>query len=284
MITQDQALLALAGVLLVAAVLIVGSILVRARRRRRSAARVRDRVWAVGRGDARAAEDTRAATAIEAFVAGAFVDAQAGRRPPPPWEASRRPQDAVAPDAYSPPVRRLPVHRALADDATSTMPHRAVGDAATWSRAIREESVRVARFGHAATVVMLEVPRLRMLADRLGGGVADRVATEAARLLASETRVVDRIARLGEARFGILLLETDEGAAGGYVDRVRGVTDRWLESTGLSIRASLGWASPSKGGSLMAAAATAEQRMHDAGHGPRADDMIDDQSAETGWP
>ena len=299
MITQEQALLALYGVLLVVAVLVVGSILVRAIRRRRLAARRRDRVWAVGRANPRADDDARAAAAIEAFVAGADVDAQARRRPPPAWEASRRQQDEVvapdreAPDREAPAVRRLPVHRALAGHAPSTVPQRPVADATTWSRAIREESVRVARFGHDATVVMLEVPRLQVLADRLGGGVADRVATEAARVLASETRAVDRIARLGEARFGILLLETDEGAAGGYVERVRAATDRWLESTGLSIRVSYGWASPAEGDSLMAAAATAEQRMHHVGHGPRTVGNADDQGSEgvrsvpgagVGWP
>jgi diguanylate cyclase (GGDEF)-like protein len=187
----------------------------------------------------------------------------------------------------------LAVRRALADDTAATVSGRPVADAATWSRAIREESLRVARFGHDATVVMLEVPRLQVLADRLGGGVADRVATEAARLLASETRSVDRIARLGEARFGVLLLETDEGAAGGYIARVREATDRWLESTGLSIRVSFGWASPTEGDSLMAAAATAEQRMHDAGHGARAVDSARDESPDgirsvpspgVGWP
>jgi GGDEF domain-containing protein len=104
---------------------------------------------------------------------------------------------------------------------------------------------------------------------------------------------VDRIARLGAGRFGILLLETDEGAAAGYVERVRAVTDRWLESTGLSIRASFGWASPAAGDSLMAAAATADQRMHDAGHGGTAEDSAHGQDpsvappvprAEAGWP
>ena len=294
MITPDPALLAIFGVLLVAAVLVVGALLVRARRRRRSAARVRERVWAVGRAEPRAADEARAAAAIEAFVAGVDVDSRARRLPPPPWEASRRQPDAVvAADIESPTVRPLPGRRALAGDAGSNMAQRSIADAATWSRAIRDESVRVARFGHPATVVMLELPRLRVLADRLGGGIADRVVTEAGRLLASETRAVDRIARLGETRFGVLLLETDEDAAGEYVERVRTVTDRWLESTGLSIRVSFGWASPTDGGSLMAAAATAEQRMHDAGHEARAVAGADEDrpagnpsvsGAGVGWP
>ena len=139
-----------------------------------------------------------------------------------------------------------------------------LADTATWSRAIREESARVARFGRAVTVVMAELPRLDMVVDRFGRSVADQVATEATRLLVSESRAADRIAGLGDARFGIVLVETDERSAQGYVERVRAATDGWLQSTGLSIRLSLGWASPGEGGDVRTAAATAEQRMHDA--------------------
>jgi diguanylate cyclase (GGDEF)-like protein len=143
-----------------------------------------------------------------------------------------------------------------------------LADPAAWSRTIREESARVARFGHPVTVVMAELSNLDGLADRFGRGVADRVATEAARSLVSESRAVDRIAWLGDARFGVLLLETEEIAAGGYVQRVRAATDGWLESAGLSIRLSLGWASPADGNDVLAAATIAEQRMHDAGPRP----------------
>jgi len=139
-----------------------------------------------------------------------------------------------------------------------------LADSATWSRTIREESARVARFGHPVTVVMAELPRLDVVIDRFGRGVGDRIATEAAHLLASEGRESDRLAWLGDAQFGVLLLETGEISAGHYVERVRTATDGWLESTGLSIRLSLGWASPGEGGDVMAAAATAKQRMHDA--------------------
>jgi diguanylate cyclase (GGDEF)-like protein len=139
-----------------------------------------------------------------------------------------------------------------------------LGDPAMWSRAIREESARAARFGHPITVVIADLPRLDGLSDRFGSGIADQVTAEAAQWLASESRAVDRVAWLGGARFGILLPETDEIAAGAWVERVRGVADDWLEATGLSIRLSLGWASPTEGGDVAAAAIAAEQRMHDA--------------------
>ena len=137
-------------------------------------------------------------------------------------------------------------------------------DAATWDRSIRDEAARTVRFGRPVTVVMAELHHLDHVADRLGRDVADRVVTETARLLAAEGRTADRLAWLGDAKFGVLLLETEESRARGYVERVRAATDGWLEWAGLSIRLSLGWASPAKGGDVIAAAALAGQRMHDA--------------------
>ena len=40
------------------------------------------------------------------------------------------------------------------------------------------------------------------------------------------------------------LVETGEIGARSYVDRMRATADAWLGSAGLSIRLSLGWASP----------------------------------------
>jgi diguanylate cyclase (GGDEF)-like protein len=104
------------------------------------------------------------------------------------------------------------------------------------------------------------------VADRLGRNVADSVVAETARLLVAHGRTVDRIAWLGGARFGVLLVETEEVVALGYVERVRAAADGWFESAGLSIRLSLGWASTVAGGDVVAAAAIAQQRMYDADH------------------
>ena len=267
-------LLAIIAALAAVSLLVVSGVWARDRRRPRSPARSRDRAWMAARiasSDPGAGEGARTVAAIEAFVAG-VSDEPHGRRPPPPWSAI-----PPAAEATGAPAPASPDPRGAWDDATirprpisgPATDGPAVADASTWSRAIREESARVARFGHPATVVMAEVPRVEAIADRLGPGVVERVVTEAARLLVSDTRAADRVARLGDGRFGILLLETDEAAARGYVERVRYAVDRWLESTGLSVRLSLGWASPTDGGDVLAAAATAEQRMHDADRGPR---------------
>ena len=254
--TQDQLLLATLAVLVVANVFLVASIPVRTRRGRRSAGRLY--------GGPAAAENARTAAAIESFVTGVPVETP-----------GRTFQRAGPPAAERPSWAEPELERGLIGRESNPA---TLADQATWSRAMREESARAARFGHPVTVVIAGLPRLDVLADRFGGGVADRVALEAARLLVSEGRDTDRIAKLGDARFGVLLPETDETAAGDYVERVRTATDGWLESAGFSIRLSLGWASPAEGGDVMAAAATAEQRMREAdrpavpepdGHGRR---------------
>lgn len=282
--TQDQVLLTILGVLVVVNVFLVASILLRALRRRRSGRQVRvpgSVADLAGRGDPGAVDDARAAAAIEAFVAGVSADALGRDRSPPLTDPTARRREAVMSAAPEMPLVPLPATEGppAGDRPPWTMPElelarRSVppewtlaelADPAAWSRTIREESARVARYGYPVTVVIAELAHLDALVDRFGRGVADRVATEAARSLVSESRAADRIAWLGDARFGVLLLETAEIAAGAYVERVRAAANGWLESTGLSIRLSLGWASPAEGGDVMAAAATAEQRMHDAG-------------------
>jgi diguanylate cyclase (GGDEF)-like protein len=138
-----------------------------------------------------------------------------------------------------------------------------LADAATWDRAVREEQARVARFGRPVTVVMAELPHLDDIARRLGHAVADRVVEETARVLVAQGRAEDRIAWLGHARFGVLLVETREAAAWDYVGRVRAAVDEWLDTAGLSIRLSLGWAGASEGGDVMTAAAIAQELLRD---------------------
>ena len=220
-------------------------------------------------------DDARTAAAIEAFVAG--VDRNVGGRggggvgPTAPGAAPRI-DDAVESARSSDRVETAeptdladPVE--LADSIAIVDPVE-FADPATWDRLLHEEAARVARFGRPVTVVFAECPDLDVVADRLGRVAADRVAAETARLLHAEGRATDRIARLGAAQFAMLLIETDEVEARRYVDRVRAVGDQWLESAGLSVRLTIGWASPGGDGDLDLAAATARERMEAANRRP----------------
>lgn len=156
---------------------------------------------------------------------------------------------AVAARGHAPPISVLP----------------GVADRAAWHRIVQEESARAARFERPVTVVIAELQRLEDVAIRLGPAAADRLVVETARLLVTEGRAVDQVARLDRARFGVLLPDTAESGARDYVDRVRAAADDWLRASGLSVRLSLGWASPGDDHDLVAAAALAEERMREAG-------------------
>ena len=153
-----------------------------------------------GRGQPRSDEDARAAAAIEAFIAEVSPDAAGRTRAPAASEA------IASVDAHGGGPSTTPV-MSPRDRPSAVLAYTPAGlaDPAAWDRSLREESARVARFGRPVTVVMAEIPDLDGVADRLGRGVADRVVTETARLLATEGRAADRIAWLGDARFGVLL-------------------------------------------------------------------------------
>lgn len=271
--SDDQLLLAVLALVIVANVLVLATLLPTRGRHRSMLHEAAPISVTPHDGDA------RTVAAIEAFVAEVGADATGGIRPPSPSEVWARRREllgdvANAPTAVPPASERSKPARAFAP--VPSQPSSApvadlagIADGATWDRAVGEESARAARFGRPITVVMAELPNIDDLAHHLGRDVADRVVVETARLLASEGRAVDRISWLGKARFGVLLLETEETRAAGYVDRVRATADDWLQSAGLTIRLSLGWASPADGRDVLAAATLARQRMHDAGRPSR---------------
>jgi GGDEF domain-containing protein len=262
----DQVLLTLLALALIANAFLLASVPLGARRRRitvPAAAPAPVPLDSVNRLPA--TEDERTAKAIEAFVGGVSspgMREQAGRSPvaaaePDPPRRSIRESASDGNGRIDRPTRAAP------DGPTAGHePAAAFLDAEAWDRAVREESARFARFGRPVTVVSIELAGLSRLASGLGPEVADRVANEAAGALVSVTRAADHIAWLDTATFAALLLETDGPAASAYVERARESVDGWLDSAGLAVGLSVGWATPEETGDLAAAVAMAEQRMH----------------------
>jgi diguanylate cyclase (GGDEF)-like protein len=280
----EQILLTVLGAVILVNAFLIATIPFRLRARPRAVQHDQTPVTRPPANDPGAEGDTLAAEAIEAFVADVSPDAAGGARPPAPSEVIAL-RDALTGTAPAGSVRtaggqarRDRPERQGRSRPSGAVPGRSVGapeiaiaglaDPAAWDRTVRAESARVARFSRPVTVVMAELPNLDDIAGRLGRAAADRVVTETARLLVSQGRAVDRIAWLGDARFGVLLVETEAAGAGGYVDRIRAAADGWLESAGLSVRLSLGWASAAEGGDVMAAAAMAQERMREPGGPP----------------
>lgn len=137
-----------------------------------------------------------------------------------------------------------------------------------WSTAITIEEARSSRYGRPVSVVIAELDGLDRLGELLGLDVADRLIPPVADALRRNARAADRVARLSHARFGVLLVETDEVRAINYVERVRSACDRWLEASAIALRLSIGWASPATDGDLRSTVRVAEDRMYREQHRP----------------
>jgi diguanylate cyclase (GGDEF)-like protein len=147
-------------------------------------------------------------------------------------------------------------------------PETGLDSSLAWSNAITIEEARSSRYGRPVSVVIAELDGLDRLGELLGADVADRLIPPVADALRRNARAADRVARLSHARFGILLVETDEVRAINYVERVRSACDRWLEASAIALRLSIGWASPATDGDLRSTVRVAEERMYREQHRP----------------
>ncbi len=117
-----------------------------------------------------------------------------------------------------------------------------LGSPAQWTVWIEEEETRAERYHHPATVVLVELSGLDRLAERVGQAAADRLIPPVGATMRRQARAADRLAQLGPARFGVLLVETDEIRAINYIERVRSACDLWLAAGAVSLRLTIGWA------------------------------------------
>lgn len=130
-----------------------------------------------------------------------------------------------------------------------------------WNRIIADEDARIHRYGHPATIVVFELDGLDRLIGVLGPEAGDRVLPAVADTISRLARGADQVARLGPARFGVLMPETGEVEAVNYVERVRAACELWLESGAIALRLAIGWASPPTDAGLVDALAVAQDRM-----------------------
>jgi diguanylate cyclase (GGDEF)-like protein len=123
-----------------------------------------------------------------------------------------------------------------------------------WDRIVLSEQARVGRYHRPVTVAFAEIVGLVDLAGQWGWDVSERALAACARRLGREIRSSDHIARLEQARFGILLTETTEIAAINFVERARASCERELKAVGNGVpndvAIGFGWASPPAKGDL----------------------------------
>ena len=126
-----------------------------------------------------------------------------------------------------------------------------------WEAALRHEDARLARYGRAASVLVVDL-------QLTTPGAEDRVAAEVGAVIRELARETDRVARVSLTRFHVLLPETLEPEATALAERVRQTCASSVSTSqagGLTIAASA--ASPARGATLVDALRRAQERLAD---------------------
>ncbi len=124
-----------------------------------------------------------------------------------------------------------------------------------WTEALRREDLRVARYGRAASVLIVEI-------SASGGWVGDQVVAGVGGAVRAQARETDHVTRIGPCRFHVLLPETDEQDAMTLAERVVRTCRQQLSTSPEPrpvVLASV--ATASGGGTLVTALALAEARL-----------------------
>jgi diguanylate cyclase (GGDEF)-like protein len=83
------------------------------------------------------------------------------------------------------------------------------------------EVERARRYGHALSVIMLDVDHFKQINDSLGHAAGDQVLIGIGHALTQNTRGSDEVARYGGEEFAVVMPETDREAAAGVCEKLR---------------------------------------------------------------
>lgn len=103
---------------------------------------------------------------------------------------------------------------ALVDELTGLFNRRG------WDRLTEREETRSARYGHSATVFMMDVDGLKRKNDEEGHQAGDELLRRVADAMRSVVREHDVAARLGGDEFAVLAVETDDDESAGLQTRL----------------------------------------------------------------
>lgn len=120
----------------------------------------------------------------------------------------------------------------LVDPLTSLLNRRA------WDRLLAQEEERCRRYGHTATVFVIDLDQLKEINDTAGHAAGDALLVRAASALHEVVRDVDIVARLGGDEFGLIAVECDTAGAELLLGRLREALDerQVKASVGLAVR------------------------------------------------
>ncbi len=136
-----------------------------------------------------------------------------------------------------------------------------IGNRLAWEEALERASAQVAA-GMAASVVMVDVDRLKDTNDTYGHDAGDRLIQGVAAALARAFRESDDLARIGGDEFAALTLGLDHATREGLVSRIRAEIAAVDVAGGIPVSASIGIASCPPCATLDDAVKLADERLY----------------------
>ncbi len=130
-----------------------------------------------------------------------------------------------------------------------------------WQRVLVTEVTRAIRYGRSLTVVVAHVEGIPEIDENWGIDLARHSLREVAQCLRRNSRTSDYCTRIGVARFGVVLTETNEIEAINFVERVRQEAPAMLPRSHDGLQLAFGWASPKAGESPESLVRRADHRL-----------------------
>lgn len=94
-----------------------------------------------------------------------------------------------------------------------------------WDRYMQVEQERFRRFGDQASVIIMDLDRLKIINDTQGHDAGDRYLSRTGEVLRSTVRSGDVVARIGGDEFGVIVVGAGSDTATLLVDRMRSALD-----------------------------------------------------------
>jgi diguanylate cyclase (GGDEF)-like protein len=149
-------------------------------------------------------------------------------------------------------AREVAAVRALAE----TDPLTGLANRRGWRGALLREQERLARYGHPASVLVIDLDNLKTINDTQGHACGDAALVALADVLRSVCRPADVIARTGGDEFAVLAVEAGVASGKALATRIR------LELHRAGVHASVGVSSRRTGEDLMVTADRADAVMN----------------------
>jgi diguanylate cyclase (GGDEF)-like protein len=133
-----------------------------------------------------------------------------------------------------------------------------VGSRRAWERIVEAEETRCSRYGHPASVIVIDLDKLKEVNDDRGHAAGDEMLRSAARAICAGVREADFVARTGGDEFAVLAVNAHLFEAEKVSDRIKAAL------AAENIEASIGLAARVPSSGLAGAWHAADLRMYHA--------------------